>query len=169
VDFSVSHSHAMVAVSWLADGRFRTGCDVQYVSPRRNHEAIAARFFAPSEQRYLARAETASDQRLRFCALWVLKESFLKLAGASIGDIDRTPCFALDDRLPSQSIVNGVAYTLYTCGAPAAPRYMLCVAREVADDTPAVVAPRLVWFSEARVAWAVGVGTRYAVPQRGGR
>jgi hypothetical protein len=127
----------MVAVSYLPGGT-GTGCDIQYVSPSRQHESVAARFFAPEEQAYIA-AGPLAEQPLRFCHVWALKEAFIKLHGLSITDIvsGRIPAFTPGNTVP------GLTFFLYELGNDSIGRYVLAAG---CSGTP-VEEPELRWFS----------------------
>ena len=76
VSFNLSHSGhwALCAMSSM-----EVGCDVE--QPREDSMKLARRFFAPSETRALESLPTEAEQRLLFCRLWTLKESFMKCVG----------------------------------------------------------------------------------------
>lgn len=75
--FNLSHSGVHVA---LAVGPEAVGVDVEQLRPARDWEAIARRFFAADEQRWLARFGD-SERQARFFELWSRKESLLKATG----------------------------------------------------------------------------------------
>jgi hypothetical protein len=127
-DFSISHSRRMVAVAYSADS-VRTGCDIQYAHPRKNHDKTAARLFSPEELRYLLEASGAREKRLRFCRLWALRECFLKAHGLSVFNMKKIP-----PRAP------GVFY-VYELDR----RYALAVMRDGPGDEQ--VRPKVLWFS----------------------
>ncbi|MDR0628859.1 MAG: 4'-phosphopantetheinyl transferase superfamily protein [Treponema sp.] len=56
----------------------RRGCDIEYVYPRGNLEAIASRFFSTEEQACITGGTKELERLTRFYQLWVLKECFLK-------------------------------------------------------------------------------------------
>ncbi len=78
--FNVSHSgqHAL-----LAFGQTPHGVDLEAVRPLRDPEALARRFFAPSEREALA-AVPAEARLQAFFACWTRKEAYLKAAGTGI-------------------------------------------------------------------------------------
>ncbi len=75
--FNLSHSGVHVA---LAVGPKAVGVDVEQIRPARDWEAIAQRFFAADEQRWLARFADG-ERQARFFELWSRKESLLKATG----------------------------------------------------------------------------------------
>ncbi|MBK5929299.1 4'-phosphopantetheinyl transferase family protein [Halochromatium salexigens] len=75
--FNLSHSGVHVA---LAVGPAPVGVDVEQIRPTRDWEAIAQRFFAADEQRWLARFADG-ERQARFFELWSRKESLLKATG----------------------------------------------------------------------------------------
>jgi 4'-phosphopantetheinyl transferase len=80
LQFNLSHAGACVA---LAVGPSAVGVDVEQVRLGRDLEGIARRFFAPEEQRWLARFD-ASERPQRFFELWSRKESLLKATGEGL-------------------------------------------------------------------------------------
>lgn len=77
--FSLAHSapYAVCAVS-----ESEIGVDIE--APRAGSERLAARFFAPEEQRLVS--ESPQPDR-EFCRLWVLKESYIKACGGRLADM----------------------------------------------------------------------------------
>jgi phosphopantetheinyl transferase len=74
---SVSHSGNVAACAVATLGQL--GLDVEIPSPRRSTAAIAQHYFTPAENEWLrGRADDA------FYMLWVLKEAYLKAAGAGL-------------------------------------------------------------------------------------
>jgi hypothetical protein len=143
-DFSVSHSRMMAAVAYFSPGQsagaFRTGCDVQYVDPKRPREETARVFFSPSEQDYIFSAAGKGERSLRFCHIWTLKECFLKARGLSIFDIQKAPAFAIG----GHGTPFPMAFYLYELGTP--PAYVLAVSLE--GEEALFPEPRFRWFSE---------------------
>lgn len=80
VHFNLSHSAGVAAV---AVGRSPVGIDIESVHDLSDPDAIAARFFAPSELRALRRAPDAQQQRT-FFSFWTCKEAYLKALGGGI-------------------------------------------------------------------------------------
>lgn len=80
LQFNLSHAGAYVA---LAVGRSAVGVDVEQVRLDRDLEGIARRFFAPEEQRWLARCDAIERSRC-FFDLWSRKESLLKATGEGL-------------------------------------------------------------------------------------
>ncbi|MCL1817830.1 MAG: 4'-phosphopantetheinyl transferase superfamily protein [Spirochaetaceae bacterium] len=156
-DFSISHSRRMAAVSF---SRGRTGCDIQYAHPQKNHDGLARRLFHPEELRYLDEASGARERSLRFCRLWTLKECFLKANGLSVFAMKKTPAFLLREDDARLSAAGGniffcrpaegdfpyprLEFHLYECGGDEA--YILAAAREETETPPQ--APEIIWFSE---------------------
>jgi phosphopantetheinyl transferase len=145
-DFNISHSWGaprqagMAAASYLVSPgiQARTGCDIQYIDPRKTHEGIAERFFHPPERDYLAAAPSAERAR-RFYRLWTLKEAFLKLRGLSVFDLSQCPCFTLP---PGKKQKTVPAFFLYELGDDKQGYYSLAVCRN-----PPEKAPEILWFS----------------------
>jgi 4'-phosphopantetheinyl transferase len=77
--FNLSHTGGLVACA-VALAR-EVGIDVEDTTRRADVDAIAKRYFAPSEQRELARPGAGRD---RFFEIWTLKESYLKARGIGI-------------------------------------------------------------------------------------
>jgi hypothetical protein len=149
-DFSISHSRRLAAVSLIPGGGYRTGCDIEYMNPRRDFPGISRRFFHPAEQDYIAAAEDREEMRRRFYAFWVLKESFLKLRGLSVADIGRTPVFSLNaPALIPRDIA--AAFFLGELGGNGGERYMAAAALEAwpaGERSGPFPRPTFRWFSE---------------------
>jgi phosphopantetheinyl transferase len=150
-DFSISHSRNIAAAAYLAEsGKSpvveppalgRTGCDIQYIDPKKTHENIAARFFTQKERSYIA-AGPASEQSALFCHIWALKEAYLKLKGLSIAEIEKAPEFLIGEKLPS-------SFYLYELGNPNGEHYALAAAIEKLPEPAGchTEGPDLLWFS----------------------
>jgi hypothetical protein len=154
-DFSISHSHAMIAVSHVCTGQtpcaLHTGCDIQFIYSNRFHKTIASRVFGEQEQHYIAAAAGNAEQETRFCEVWTLKECFLKACGTfedSVFTMKTFPCFALNGVLPRSGIVHGLAYFLYKCTDSGTAPYILAVGREVRGADTRIAPPRIYRLSE---------------------
>ncbi len=82
VRFNLSHSgaQALVAIS-----RGPVGADIERIRPLRCVDRLARRFFAPGEASVLD--QLSGDGKAEcFFRLWVLKEAYLKAAGAGVPD-----------------------------------------------------------------------------------
>jgi hypothetical protein len=150
-DFSISHSKRAAAVT-LIGGGYRTGCDIQYMSPRRDFRGISGRFFHPPEQDHIADGGSDEEMGRRFYALWTLKESFLKLRGLSIAEISGTPVFFPDTPAQDPAGRTAVNFPIFFLGeleGNGGERYMAAAALE---GWPAgggeFPQPVLRWFSE---------------------
>jgi hypothetical protein len=155
-DFSISHSRRAAAVFYStlrSPGTglvLRTGCDIQYVHPRK-HYTIARRFFHPPEQGYIDSAPEEPERILRFYRIWVLKECFLKLWGLSVFRMRDTPAFILDGPAPAAAPLR---FYLYELGNAASGSYLLAAGQEAPGQDPAGHSPdqpgppELRWFSE---------------------
>jgi phosphopantetheinyl transferase len=99
-DFNISHSGkaAMVTFVKKTNGQFpRTGCDLEQYKEGRNFDGIAGNFFPPEEASYV-HSLSGHNKVEKFYQIWVLKESYLKLRGLTIGEIDKTPSFVSFDK-----------------------------------------------------------------------
>jgi 4'-phosphopantetheinyl transferase len=94
--FNLTHSRGAVA---LAVGKREVGVDVEERRRKVEYLALAERFFAPSEWRYL---QTLADDDVppAFFAIWTLKEAFVKGIGRGLSFPLDAFCFDLaGDRL----------------------------------------------------------------------
>jgi len=91
IDFNISHSGNIVAVSYIRKKNIRVGCDIEKVKPRKNIAKIAKDKFSASENKYLYSDGIFSDKN--FIKLWTLKESYIKLRGLSVFDMAEIPSF----------------------------------------------------------------------------
>jgi hypothetical protein len=117
---------------------------------------VSARFFAEAEQDYIAAADGPREKSVRFCHIWTLKECFLKLHGASIGEIAKAPFFTVtrtpEDTGPGGYGVNGSdspgpVFFLYEYGDELTGQYILAAGREGAAPDKAPSPPDSIWFS----------------------
>jgi 4'-phosphopantetheinyl transferase len=109
IDFNVSNSHdmALCAVAWHCE----LGVDIEHLREGRDHEGLAARFFAPQEVATLN--ALAADRRTEaFLRCWTRKEAVLKAVGIGLS-------FPLD-RLVVTLAPNVPARMLAFDGTPAA-------------------------------------------------
>ncbi|MDR1128489.1 MAG: 4'-phosphopantetheinyl transferase superfamily protein [Treponema sp.] len=158
-DFNISHSRYMAAVAWSgeinpANGLpFRVGCDIQHVSPGKNREAIARRYYSPGENSYIAAAPDASDRIDRFYQIWALKECCLKARGLSVLDMRDSPSFAGREG-PGKEPSLPFCFFLYALESPAG-HYLLAVCRENPPPDPAqpdaTPPPEIRWYSSALI------------------
>jgi phosphopantetheinyl transferase len=151
-DFNISHSRYVAAVTWSeeinpANGLpFRSGCDIQYVSPGKSRELVAQKYYSPGENNYIDAAAGAAERIERFYRIWVLKESYLKAKGLSVLDMRDSPSFAGREGLAEASSLP-FSFFLYELGS-AAGRCLLAVCRE--SPTPnAAPLPEIRWYSPA--------------------
>ncbi len=79
--FNLSHTRGCVAVA-VTTG-LPVGIDVEALDRRPDVDAVAERFFAPDEARWLGRA-SGTERHERFFRLWTLKEAYLKATGEGI-------------------------------------------------------------------------------------
>jgi len=142
VDFSISHSRNMVAVSYVSGKNIHTACDIQFVKPRKSTMQIAENFFTDSEKEYILRNEK------RFFEIWTLKECFLKLYGFSVFDMKNVPSFifegSLSDKQLSISLSQPFTFFLYELGDCSENQYILAVCVEGEEQH----APEIKWFSQ---------------------
>jgi len=90
-DFSISHSGALTAVSLVMGKNLRTGCDVEFVRPRKRAREIALEFFTVQERDYIE--ANGNFDMTRFYHIWTLKECYIKLRGGSVFDMPNAPSF----------------------------------------------------------------------------
>jgi 4'-phosphopantetheinyl transferase len=81
LQFNLSHTRGLVA--WIVTGECPAGIDVEDRRRVRDVDAVAGRFFAPSEVADV-QARRGDDQRDRFLAYWTLKEAYLKARGVGL-------------------------------------------------------------------------------------
>jgi phosphopantetheinyl transferase len=156
MDFSISHSGALAAVSLVTGGgkNLRTGCDVELVRPRAGAGKIAREFFTAPERDYIENG--GSFDLTRFYQIWTLKECFLKLRGLSVFDMPAAPSFIISKNqprstrrntefglreTPCNSVVN---FHLYELTGNADERYILATALAGTEAEQ----PEIRWFSQ---------------------
>ena len=102
MDFSISHSGAVVAVSLVKGenihgAKVRTGCDIQLIRPRENLKDIAEEIFCAAERDYILSQDETQFESARFFQIWTLKECYIKLRGLSVFDMPKVPSFVSCD------------------------------------------------------------------------
>ncbi|MDR2797970.1 MAG: 4'-phosphopantetheinyl transferase superfamily protein [Treponema sp.] len=166
-DFNISHAGRMVGVTYTQERStlrglpLRTGCDIEYLYPRGNLEAIASRFFSAEEQTYITRGTQELERLTRFYQLWVLKECFLKTLGLGIDLIKHTPNFIQEHTLEKELAYRKPGSTgsseltltlyLYELGNPLEEPYLLALAQERNPRTAFLsegAGPQVRWFSQ---------------------
>jgi phosphopantetheinyl transferase len=149
-DFSISHSRSLAAVSYTVPP-YHTGCDIQYVNPKHDYDAVSRRFFAVPEREYIDAAADSFEKSKRFCQIWTLKECFLKLHGLTIGAIKEAPAFTITNngRKAYQAYskdTNTIDFFLLELENEPDGRYILAAAREPAGPaTEDLPPPALLW------------------------
>jgi len=153
IDFSVSHSGNLAAVSLIRGNGLRTGCDVELVRPRAGAKKIADEFFTAAERDYIESG--GSFDLTRFYRIWTLKECFLKLKGLSVFDMSGAPSFINDaepelrDPFREQfkldaAGVSPISFNLYKLTGNAGEHYILAAAIEGTEAEQ----PEIRWFSQ---------------------
>jgi phosphopantetheinyl transferase len=146
-DFSISHSASAAAVSWLSStqGKFCTGCDLQYMRSLKSINEIAEACFSVQEHEYIL--DHPIEKMKRFYQIWVLKEAWLKFKGLSVFKMQQAPSFAVEKALNFASIGNDAGssssplFFLYELESS----YMLAAAFETQGK---ITAPLVRWFSQ---------------------
>jgi len=147
-DFSISHSGALAAVSFVTGKGARTGCDVELVRPRAGARAIAEKYFTVPERDYIASG--GGFDITRFYKIWTLKECFLKLRGGSVFDMAAVPSFisgegqSLERFVFSATGVSSIIFNLYELAGSGGDRYILATAIEGTETEQAEIR----WFSQ---------------------
>ena len=150
IDFSIAHSGALTAVSFVRGGNLRTGCDVERIIRRPGAAGIAEEFFTASERKYIF--PQGRFDETRFYGIWTLKESYLKLRGLSVFDMAACPSFINDEGSNAAPFTFGAAvsqalsFRLYELSDGAGERYMLATAVEGQAQ------PTIRWFSQSSLA-----------------
>ena len=166
-DFSISHSGAMAAVSFV-NGKERrtrgtrlytrmthlhTGCDIQIVKPGTRMEEIAELFFRAAERDYIF--EGGQFDRNRFFEIWALKECFLKLRGFSVFDMASAPSFISAGGPDGfrfafgETVSSPLSFYLYRLTGNTGERYYLAAAVEGVASMTRASPPAIRWFSQS--------------------
>jgi len=139
IDFSISHSGALAAVSLVRGKGLRTGCDVELVRPRARAKEIAEDFFTAPEKVYIE--SRGSFDITRFYQIWTLKECFLKLRGLSVFNMSGVPSFINGEKPEIRNPLRGqfvfsptgsspISFSLYELTGNAGERYILATTIE---------------------------------------
>ena len=144
MDFSISHSGNLAAVSVIRGKNIRTGCDVELMRPRAKAREITEIFFSAGEKEYI-QAQRKFDLK-RFYMIWTLKECYLKLRGFSVFDMANAPSFISGkDSLTFCAVVSSpLSFNLYELTDGAGERYILAAALAGTEEYQ----PEIRWFSQ---------------------
>jgi phosphopantetheinyl transferase len=143
VDFSISHSGSLAAVSLVTGTGIRTGCDVELVRPRGRAGKIAEQFFSAAERDYIF-FQGCFDET-KFYEIWTLKECYIKLRGLSVFDMPAVPSFIRDGNFVFDAAGTApLSFCLYELGG-SGERYVLAAAVEGTEAEQ----PEIQWFSPA--------------------
>jgi phosphopantetheinyl transferase len=142
VDFNISHSGNMAAVSYVSVENprlpLRTGCDIELIRPRSRMREIATEFFSAPERNYIFSQDKFIDKK--FYEIWTLKECFLKLYGLSVFDMAACPCFISGDAGGGfafcAAVSAPVSFCLYELSGDSGGCYMLATALEGIEQEP---------------------------------
>lgn len=81
LQFSIAHTTGLVAVAIQQGGPI--GVDVEWPEHKRNHLALARRFFGAKELDFVEQASSDAERARRFMQCWSLKEAWYKAFGGS--------------------------------------------------------------------------------------
>lgn len=81
VQFSIAHTTGLVVVVCQQEGSI--GVDVEWPQHKRNHLALARRFFGAKELVFVEQAGSDAERAQRFMQCWTLKEAWYKAFGGS--------------------------------------------------------------------------------------
>jgi 4'-phosphopantetheinyl transferase len=81
LNFNIAHSAGLVVMA--ISRTHAVGVDVEHVGARRVPFNVAQRYFSAEEARELEQLDE-SERRMRFFALWTLKEAWLKATGQGV-------------------------------------------------------------------------------------
>jgi len=144
-DFSISHSGVLTAVSLVRGKNLRTGCDVEFVRPRKRAREIALEFFTPQERDYIG--AKGSFDMTRFYQIWTLKECYIKLRGGSVFDMLKISSFISREEKGQfafdAAVSSLITFNLYELSNDDSERYILATAIEGAEEQPEIR-----WFSQ---------------------
>lgn len=104
--FSASHSGNF---SVCAFSDFEVGCDIE-ISDKKNIQ-IAKRIFTKQEQAIIFQTANPEIQSKSFCRIWTLRESFLKLIGKGLSELNNVEAI-VNDNIP-KIVYNGECQNLH--------------------------------------------------------
>jgi len=146
MDFSISHSGALTAVSLVRGKGLRTGCDVELVRPRVKAKEIAEEFFTAAEREYIVSG--GGFDLTRFYQIWTLKECYLKLRGLSVFEMGGTPAFisSVEPAVFTFGVagVSPISFNLYELTGAGDERYIAATAIAGEEERQ----PEIRWFSQ---------------------
>ena len=161
VDFNISHSGNIIAVSYVKGGcrasgkGLRVGCDIERIRHRAKAAQIAQDYFSPEENKYLfAEGSEGKFNDTRFYEIWTLKESYLKLRGLSVFDMKQAPSFINEQSLSAnfaayETALRPLSFRLFELSNE---NWGRCIFSTVIEGEPsgeAVLQPEIRWFSSA--------------------
>jgi len=141
IDFSISHSGALTAVSLVRGKGLRTGCDVEFVRPRSRAREIAEKIFTAPEREYIESG--GSFDLTRFYQIWTLKECFIKLRGLSVFDMSGVPSFVSGEGSLLNTCFEQISFNLYELTGADDERYILSTAITGGEE----LQPEIRWVS----------------------
>jgi len=146
MDFSISHSGDLAAVSLVRGKGLRTGCDVELVRPRAKAREIAEEFFTAAEREYIVSG--GGFDLTRFYQIWTLKECYLKLRGFSVFDMSGAPSFISSVEPAVYTFVaagvSPISFNLYELTGAGDERYIAATAIAGGEESQ----PEIRWFSQ---------------------
>ena len=153
VDFGITHSGCLTAVSFAGGVNLRTSCDVEHIRPRTGAAEIAENFFSPNETKYLFDAGKFNETK--FYEIWTLKECFIKLMGLSVFDMAGVPSFisqSLEFEFTAAAPLP-LSFRLYELSGKVGltdnkEHYMLATVIEDSCKQCLRQSPEIVWFSK---------------------
>jgi 4'-phosphopantetheinyl transferase len=81
IDFSISHTHDLVALAVTSGAR--VGVDLEFIQPNLDLSELALRIFSPEDLR-LFQAVPNDEKHVAFYRAWTRKEAYLKARGEGI-------------------------------------------------------------------------------------
>ena len=153
-DFSISHSGALTAVSFVSGEKLRVGCDVELVKPRAGTIRIAEEFFTTQERDYVVSSSQNENSRTAFFEIWTLKECYLKLKGLTVFDMKQTPSFIYEENGTFHFAFNNqtdtpLLFYLYELKGASDEQYILAAAIEGTIEGNVQLRPEIRWFSRS--------------------
>lgn len=92
--FSASHSGYF---SVCAFSNFEVGCDIEIIDKENIH--LAKRIFTEQEQNKVFETDNIETQSKTFFRIWTLRESFLKLTGKGLSELNKVE-ISVNDNIP---------------------------------------------------------------------
>lgn len=135
LQFNLSHSKTKVM---CVLSEHEVGCDVEQISSA--DIRLAKRFFSAKEYEVIAAQSSEEAQKLMFCRIWTLKESFQKATGKGFSlPLDRFTVYPDGDTVHLEQPVDSERYEFFELPPADGCCFSCCLKQEKCDVLPEII------------------------------